>query len=173
MQISVSTPVENLIVDPLAQARANHLASSDGTAIAQTPQWRNKLESLEDFIRQLPPQETPITHWFSRGVYAREMAIPAGTLITGRIHKYSQINVLLQGEVSVLMEGGVKRIKAPYIYEAPPGTKRAVFVHADARWLTICGTHTTDTDVLEDELTAGSYQEYEAFCASLTHDKGD
>lgn len=173
MLIPCSPPIDSLVADPLEHTRVSRQKKPGAVAIAQTPEWRNKLEALEKFLQRLPPLETPVTHWFSRGVYAREMFLPSGTLITGRIHKYSQINVLMQGEVSVLMEGGVRRIRAPYIYESPEGTKRAVFVHEDARWLTICGTHTTDTDVLIDELTSGTYQEYEAFCASLTHEKGE
>lgn len=109
----------------------------------------------------------PVSHHFSRGVYARELFIPKGTVLTGRVHKYSQINVLLRGEISVLTEDGIVRIKAPHVIESPAGTKRAGYAHEDTVWMTICGTHTTDVDALEDELTTRTYAEYEGYCLAL------
>ena len=174
MQISVSTPVENLILGPLTPAAEHSVCqkSAGQTALAQGAEWRRKLEAMEACLLQMPQAEAPISHWFSRGVYAREMSLEPGSLLTGRIHKYSQINVLLQGEVSVLLEDGIRRICAPFIYEAPAGAKRVMFAHTAVRWLTICGTHNTNTETLVDELTAATYQEYEAFCAGLMQDKG-
>lgn len=162
MQITVNPPIESLVVDP-------HLHGAF-SALAQGADWRGKLERLDDALAAIPQTELPITHRFARGVYAREMLIPAGTVLTGRIHKFSQINILLRGEISVLTEHGIQRLKAPYVIESPPGTKRAGYAHTDVSWMTICGTNTTDPDVLEDELTTRTYEEYEAFCAELlTH----
>ncbi len=171
MQIHVQPPVESLLIAPLAGQTASLLTDIQGhgpfAALAQGDDWRGKLERLDALLARLPQTHMPVTHRFSRGVYARELFIPKGTVLTGRIHKYSQINILLRGDISVLTEDGIKRIQAPFVIESPPGAKRAAFAHEDTVWMTICGTQTTDTDVLEDELTSRSYSDYSAFCASL------
>ena len=174
MQIPVLAPVESLILGPLVPTVERPVCqkASSQPALAQSAKWRRKLEAMEACLLQMPQGEAPISHWFSRGVYAREMSLAPNSLLTGRIHKYSQINVLLQGEVSVLLEDGIRRIRAPFVYEAPAGAKRVMFAHTAVRWLTICGTQNTDTEALVDELTAATYQEYEAFCAGLTQNKG-
>lgn len=107
--------------------------------------------------------ELPVQHYFSQGVYGREMFIPAGTLVTGKIHKYTQLNVLLCGELSVMTEDGVKRVKPPFVVVSPPGTKRVAYAHEDTRWLTIHGTDKTNVDEIEDEFIAQSEQDYLMF----------
>lgn len=168
MQTPVQPAADSLLIDPFA-GRCDLLPADHGpfSALAQGDDWRGKLKRLDALLAQLPQTHMPVTHRFSRGVYARELFIPAGTVLTGRIHKYSQINILLRGDISVLTEDGIKRIQAPFVIESPPGTKRAGFAHEDTVWMTICGTDTTDPDVLEDELTTRSYAEYEAFCTGL------
>jgi quercetin dioxygenase-like cupin family protein len=162
--IAPPVPVADLIVDPRAGQLCDH---GPFTALAQGSDWRRKLERLDALLATVPQTEMPVTHRFSRGVYARELFIPKGTVLTGRIHKHSQINILLSGDISVLTEDGVKRLLAPVVFESPPGAKRAGYAHEDTVWLTICGTDTTDPDVLEDELTTRSYAEYDAWCAGL------
>jgi len=162
MKIAVHTPVECLIVDP----RSGHGPFS---ALAQGDDWRRKLERLDAAVLSQPQVEMPAKHHFSHGVYARELFIPKDTVLTGRIHKRSQINILAKGEISVLTENGIERIKAPATIVSPPGTKRAGYAHEDTIWITVCGNDTgsTDPDELEADLTALTYQEYEAHCAGL------
>lgn len=80
------------------------------------------------------------------------MRIPAGTVATGKVHKTLHLNILSQGDVSVLTEDGMKRIQAPCTIVSPPGTKRAVYAHTDVVWTTIHGTHETDLEKLEADL---------------------
>jgi quercetin dioxygenase-like cupin family protein len=126
---------------------------------------RAKVVVLESQVMQLPQVDIPVKHYFSRGVYAREMSAPAGSVIVGRIHKHSQINILSKGEVSVLTDDGVIRVAAPYTFVAQPGAKRAFFIHEDAVWTTICGTESTDVENIADELTVNSYDEFKALSA--------
>jgi len=160
MQTTLLAPVNHLIAAPVAPF-------GPFSALAQGDDWRGKLERLDAVLATVPQVDMPVTHRFSRGVYCRELLIPKDTVLTGRIHKYSQINILLSGEISVLTEHGIQRLKAPQVFESPAGAKRAGYAHEDTRWLTICGTDTTDPDVLEDELTTRSYAEYDAWCAGL------
>jgi hypothetical protein len=134
---------------------------------------REKVLLAEDEIRKLPPVELPIKHHFSRGdgpgggVYGREMFIPAGTILTGKIHKYEQLNILSAGEISVLTEEGIKRVKAPFHIVSPPGTKRIAFAHTDCVWTTIHGTDERDVDKIEAHFIAQSEQEWLEFSKAL------
>ena len=105
----------------------------------------------------------PIRHYFSPGVYAREITIPAGTLLTGRIHKYEQLNILSGGEISVFTQDGMQRVKAPFTVVSSPGTKRIAYAHTDCTWTTILATDETDPDKIEALFTVATEQEFLEF----------
>ena len=131
---------------------------------------RSKVFALEEAIkRDLGEQlvELPVKNHFAHGVYGRELFIPKGTVLTGKIHKFTQLNVLVKGDISVLTEDGVKRVKPPFVIVSPPGTKRAAYAHEDTIWLTVHGTHETDVDKIEHEFVAQSETEYLEFCKLL------
>ena len=52
---------------------------------AGCPVTIRKIEALEDFMRKMPPREMPVRDFFSNGAYARELFIPKGSLLTGKI----------------------------------------------------------------------------------------
>lgn len=128
---------------------------------------REKVERLETELLKHDQLELPPKHYFAPGVYAREITIPAGTALTGKIHKTAHLNILSQGDISVLTEEGMRRLQAPYAFVAPPGTKRAGYTHTDTVWTTVHGTQQTDLELLEDELIAASPEEYEAYVLHL------
>lgn len=123
------------------------------------PEIRALIQKLEDYISQFPQAELPLKHYFSKGVYGRELTIPKGTLIVGKIHKYAVMNVLTAGEVSVLSIDGVMRIKAPHTFVSSPGAKRVIYAHSDAVWMNFHGTDETDVEKIEEEFIAKSYSE--------------
>lgn len=110
---------------------------------------RDELRSLEDAIRTLPAQECPVEHHFADGVYGRAMHIPAGTVLTGKVHRFSTLNVLVQGEITVTTPTGMQRLVAPAIFTSPPGCKKAGFAHTDVIWLNVHPTKLTDVDAIE------------------------
>ena len=122
-------------------------------------QLRELIAGLEEKLKGLPQMELPLNHYFSRGVYGRELKIPKGTLIVGKIHKYQVMNVVLAGEVSVLSIDGVMRIKAPHTFVSSPGAKRVIYAHEDSVWMNFLGTDETDTDKIEAEFIAKDYSE--------------
>lgn len=126
-----------------------------------------KVERLEKAMLEHEQIEIPVKHYFSKGVYAREITIPKDCILTGKIHKYSQLNILSKGEISVVTEEGVKRVKAPFTIVSPPGTKRAAYAHEECVWTTIHGTDETDIDVIEQKFIAQDNEEYLEFCKTL------
>lgn len=128
---------------------------------------RDKVFVIEDMMREMPQIKIPVRHFFSPGVYAREIQIPRGAVITGKIHKFAQLNILSLGDMSVMTEDGIKRVKAPFTIVSPPGTKRIAYAHEDCVWTTIHGTEETDLDKIESHFIAQDDGEYIAHCKKL------
>lgn len=84
-----------------------------------------------------PAVELPVTHRFTPGLYVREIFMPAGTLLTSRIHKTEHPYVITKGVVSVLIPGtGVETLSAGHVGITLPGTRRLLYIHEDTTWLT-------------------------------------
>lgn len=118
---------------------------------------RAKLQRLESEMLKCEQVEIQVKHIFSEGLYAREIFIPKGTLLTGKIHLTEHLNIISQGDISVLTEHGMKRIKAPCAIVSSAGIKRAGYAHEDTVWTTIHATNETDLEKLEAELIAPDY----------------
>lgn len=120
---------------------------------------REKILHLEDAIRTLlPPVDLEVIHHFAPGVYAREMRIPAGVMLTGKIHRTEHLNIISAGRIEVYSNGETFEIKAPCTFISKPGTKRAGFVHEDTVWTTIHVTNETDLERIEAEVIVESFE---------------
>lgn len=126
---------------------------------------RDKVFAIESAMAAMPGQlELPVKHHFSQGVYARELFIPKGTTLVGKIHKYQQLNIMPQGDISVLVGDEIRRVVAPFVVVSPPGTKRVAHAHEDTIWITVHGTEATDLEAIERHFIAQNEQEYLEFC---------
>ncbi len=108
----------------------------------------------------------PLKHSFSNGIYVREIFIPKGMVLTGKIHKHSHPNFLMKGKVSVFTEGqGLQKIKAPYSMISEAGTKRVVYAHTDVVWITVHYNPDNCQDLLklEDMIIAKDFKEINIF----------
>ncbi len=105
----------------------------------------------------------PLNHNFAEGMYVREITMPKGMIFVTKIHKYSHPAFLLSGEVSILEEGGARRIRAPASFITPAGTKRIVLTHEDTVWTTVHlnPNNHKDIDEIEKEIIAKSFDEIE------------
>lgn len=97
---------------------------------------RAQVNQLEAQLLTMPQVDCPVRHIFASGMYAREMTIPAGTVITGAVHKTQHITILSKGRIQVLREEGVIEMTAPSTFISSPGTKNAVHVIEEAVWTT-------------------------------------
>jgi len=132
--------------------------------------FRTLALQLEALMAQIPgavfgdSDLCPLTHTFAEGIYVREIFIPAGTVIVGKIHKHAHPNFLLRGTVIVITEeGGSECLIAPLSLISPAGTKRVVMALEDTVWVTVHATTLTDPQAIEAEIIAKNYEEYEAF----------
>lgn len=118
-------------------------------ALPTNPSYEQLRELEHAMLTQLEPAEAPVEHHFAYGIYGREMFIPAGTMLTGKIHRFSTMNILLEGEITVTTPDGMKRLSAPAIFTSPPGCKKAGYAHTDVRWVNVHPTKLTDVASIE------------------------
>ena len=114
---------------------------------------REQVQQIEDMMQGMPPAFLPIKHYFANGMYAREMFMPAGTILTGAVHKTTHFCILSQGHVHVISEDGIMDLVAPVTIVSQTGTKRAIHALEDTVWTNIHATNETDLDKLVEELT--------------------
>jgi hypothetical protein len=124
---------------------------------------RQAVFDIERLMRQAPQVELKVKHYFSKGVYARELHIPAGVILTGEIHKFENLNILSQGKIEVLTEKGMQEVEAPFTIVSPAGTKRIARAITDCIWTTIHGTDENDLNIIEKTFIAKSEQEWLEF----------
>lgn len=98
---------------------------------------RLQIERLEGHLAAMPQVEIPPVHRFADGLYAREITIPADTLMTGKVHLHEHVSIMLSGDMTVLTEGGIKRVQGPQVFISPAGTKRVGYAHSETRWVTV------------------------------------
>lgn len=133
---------------------------------------RADIEAIESRMKEMPQVEIPVRHDFSPGICARTIFIPKGTRLTGRVHKFENMNILSHGEMSVSTERGFERVKAPHLVVSPPGTKRIAIAHEDCVWTTILATEMTDPALIEAHFTCASEREYIEFRQAQLANKG-
>lgn len=126
---------------------------------ADNPALRDAIFRLEDKLKDMPQAEIEVIHRFAPGVYTREMIVPAGTLMTGMIHKTEHISIFLEGRMIIPHEGGSKEIVAPMVENALPGVKRVGLALERVRWITVHPTEETDIKALETLLVTNDPNE--------------
>ena len=135
--------------------------------LAQRMNIRNGILALEERMKEIPgamighemDDHLPLKHTFAPGVYVREIFIPKGILVVGKIHKHAHPNFLMSGDVSVLTEEGPVRMQGPKSMISPAGTKRVVYAHEDTVWITVHLTGETDLERIEEDVIAKDYTE--------------
>lgn len=101
--------------------------------------------AIEKEMLKYPQVEIPIKHYFGHKSYAREVTIPAQTMLTGTLYKNAQINILSKGRMTLLsIDGGCVTIEAPFTVVSPVGVKRLAITHKETVWTTIFGTELID-----------------------------
>jgi len=97
-----------------------------------------RIDELEaTMVENFPLINCPLNHRFTEGMYVREIFMPAGSLITSKIHKTQHQYFILKGAVSVWIDEGEEAyLEAPYIGITEPGTRRVLYVWDDCIWAT-------------------------------------
>jgi len=96
--------------------------------------------------------EYPVTHHFAPGMYAREMFIPKGATIVGKVHKHSHLNTIAYGDICVATFAGVERHVGHKTLVSPAGVQRVVYANENTCWTTYHLTNETDLQKIEEEI---------------------
>ena len=123
------------------------------------------LNSNSELIAKGNTDMFPLKHTFAEGIYVREMFIPEGGLIIGRVHKNDHIWFLLTGELEIVTDNGVELYIGPCYIKAPAGTKRVLHAITDSIFVNVYPNPTNNTNIeeLEDNLTCVYYSTYEKY----------
>lgn len=120
---------------------------------------RNGILALQEEMLKLPENNIPpVEHFFAPGVYARQMFIPKGHVVIGKIHRHAHLNIVSFGRIRVATEFGPMMIEGPHTFVSQPGTKRVVHAEEDTLWTTIHVTDETDLEKIEQYVIAPDYE---------------
>ncbi len=131
---------------------------------------RGKIQEFEDELLKHPQVELELIQHFCAGVYLRELHIPAGILLSGKIHKFPCLNIVPVGDIEVVTEQGIKRIQGPAVFTSPAGVKRAARTFRDTIWITVHANPDNlerDSAAMADLLTVPSYELLESHSSKV------
>jgi len=115
---------------------------------------------IEQELLQMPQVELPIEHYQIDGVYARSMFIPAGTILTGKIHNFESIAILAKGRIRITNGTESYIISEGHIMVDKPGVKRLGYAETDVVFITVHRTDNTEIEAIEKELVSATFEEY-------------
>lgn len=134
-----------------------------------------ELNRLEAAMAQMPQIEFPVMHRVTPGLYTREIFMPAGSILTSKIHKTDHQYIVSKGRASVRVDGVWQEIVAPFHGFTKAGTRRVLAIHEDTIWTTFHPTEKTDLVEIESELIHkhdhGSLELLATAAAELTGEK--
>jgi hypothetical protein len=138
-------------------------APIDGAALAIREQkLKDKIDGLQALMLQQPQADIPVRNVFSGGVYAREVFIPRGTMLVGKVHMTEHLNICMQGDLTFLTVDGPQRIKAPAMFSSPAGTKKLAYANEDSIWVNVHPDLGVEPEVIVDAITVDTFAEYDS-----------
>ena len=122
-------------------------------------------------FEQIPDDTYQLKEYYSGGMYCREITIPEGAFITGRIYKFDHIEIMLSGEIEILSaDGGKTYYEGHNVIEAKAGKRQGGLAHKETKWLTInCIPDYLPINEALDFTSVLTYKEYKDFHDQLNN----
>ena len=117
----------------------------------ETRSQQDAIRSLAFALAEGPTVEIEPVHRFAPGLYVRELTVPAGCVIVGKVHKHESVNILVKGSALVACDGRVEKVSAPLTFVSGPGRQKAAYVLEDMTWINVHPTQETDLVKIEAE----------------------
>jgi len=99
---------------------------------------------LEAELLKLPQVNMPVEHAFCAGLYARTMHIPAGTVLTGAIHREESFFLVRKGQLIVSTDSGPRTLAPGDMSVSKIGAKRAGITLTDVEVTTFHANPTNE-----------------------------
>lgn len=130
-------------------------------------QQRSALVNLENQLKGMDQAEVPLMQLLHAGMYVRAITVEKGTLLTGKVHKFDHIEIIVSGKIAMTTNDGKAKILEGFnVVPAFSGKKRAAYALEETLWLTVTGTGNTGemtTDEVADVLTVDTFDEFDEF----------
>ena len=123
----------------------------------------NRLEKLmsgvlNDVDGKYQPVDCPLEHTFTPGLYSRKIFMPAGTIVISEKHKTRHQYCILEGVVSVFIEGkGWEILQAGHTGITEAGTQRLLKIEDDCTWITYHATEFTTVEEVHEHIIEKTY----------------
>lgn len=115
-----------------------------------------------DFVPGCTNNVAPVKHHFAPGLYAREIFLPAGTRIVGKIHRTAHLMTVVAGRGFLWNEFAAYEYRAPFTQITHPGAKNVLWVQEDTVIVTYHPTDLTDVVQIEREIICADYAQLPA-----------
>lgn len=111
------------------------------------------INNIEDEMMQHEQVDCPLQHFFTPGLYTRQIFIPKGTHIISKIHNTAHPYIISVGKVKVFTEEeGTCILTAPHMGITKPLTRRVLIALEDTVWTTFHATDKTTVDEVEKDI---------------------
>jgi mannose-6-phosphate isomerase-like protein (cupin superfamily) len=130
-QPAAPQPVQDEDMASLAVADNNEVAQCDPLPTL------DQIKRLQAEMIRIQCEQPKPNHFFAPGMYLRELTVPAGMLIVGKIHKHAHFLMVLRGRAEVVSAFGRMFVEAGHISISPPGVKRVVLALEDTQFVTV------------------------------------
>lgn len=129
-------------------------------AIAHREMINRLLDSIQKSEHAVSADSCPVQHFHADGSYGREITMPKGMVVVGKIHKHSHLNIISRGRVLVFTEqDGLQELCAPVTFVSKPYTQRVVYVQELTVWTTVHVTNKTDPADIEADIIAKDWED--------------
>jgi hypothetical protein len=120
-----------------------------------------RVQAIEDYIKEQPQLDIPVNHYFAGGVYEREMLAPANSMFTGKIHLTEHIAKLVSGTMTITDGDTAGTFTGPKTFISKPGDKRAGIAHTDCVFSTFHSIEEQPIDEIEKQLVVDTIEQYQ------------
>jgi hypothetical protein len=128
-----------------------------------TENFKDKVDLPEEGRRVVYPSSTKYNHYFSDGLYIREMFCEKGYLCFSVIHNTANPLFVMKGSVLISSEDGVKELTAPTFVLTKPGTKRVLYFTEDSVLVNVHPNPDglTDLEEIEKKMYCSEWEQYD------------
>ena len=120
------------------------------------------LEVIQADMARYEQAEIRLRQFLLPGLYVRQIVIPADCRLIGKVQVSPHLNVVLEGDITFMVDGVVQRVGTGWQGAIPGGTKKIGYAHERTVWVTVHPNLDNESDfaVLEQRIAVDSYALY-------------